>query len=396
VHHTAISPRAIAAETFESECTPAEACDTTGVRLYQVLEARRGEVFERWRAQMSGTLVPSSMPVVELLDHLPHVLDGIIEALRDPRVDTGPLESSPGPEGAAAIHGAQRLRLGFSLDAVVREYGVLREAITRTALESGATIQLREHEIVANAIVAGIAEAVSEYARQRDAELARQANEHFAFIAHELRNPLATATNAFAVMKARNEAPAHSRAAAAVERGLARATELIDETLHVARAASGISLRLETTTLSELLAEAELAIHADAELKNMRVTVAVERDERVQVDARLVRSALVNLASNAVKYSGEGGHVDLRARSQDDRVVIEVDDSCGGLSPEDVQAMFAPFVRLDHKKAAGFGLGLAIARAAAEAHGGIIRVENLPGRGCRFALELPHADRANG
>jgi tetrahydromethanopterin S-methyltransferase subunit B len=155
VHHTAISPRAIAAETFESECTPAEACDTTGVRLYQVLEARRGEVFERWRAQMSGTLVPSSMPVVELLDHLPHVLDGIIEALRDPRVDTGPLESSPGPEGAAAIHGAQRLRLGFSLDAVVREYGVLREAITRTALESGATIQLSEHEIVANAIVAG-------------------------------------------------------------------------------------------------------------------------------------------------------------------------------------------------------------------------------------------------
>jgi hypothetical protein len=160
-----------------------------------------------------------------LRDHLPHVLAGIIEALRDPRVDTGPLESSPGPEGAAAIHGAQRLRLGFSLDAVVREYGVLREAITRTALESGATIQLSEHEIVANAIVAG-----------------------------------------------------------------------------------------------------------------------------------------------------------SRRRSR----------SCGGLSPEEVQAMFAPFVRLTQKKAHGFGLGLAIAKAAAEARGGTIRVENLPGRGCRFVLKLPN------
>jgi signal transduction histidine kinase len=70
------------------------------------------------------------------------------------------------------------------------------------------------------------------------------------------------------------------------------------------------------------------------------------------------------------------------------RLVIEVEDCCGGLPPGKVEEAFAPFVRLDTKQS-GFGLGLAIAKQAVDAHGGAIRVQNLPGKGCVFVLELP-------
>ena len=70
------------------------------------------------------------------------------------------------------------------------------------------------------------------------------------------------------------------------------------------------------------------------------------------------------------------------------RATIEIEDCCGGLPPGKVEEAFAPFVRLDSGQS-GFGLGLAIARQAVDAHRGCIRVQNLPGKGCVFVLELP-------
>jgi signal transduction histidine kinase len=114
----------------------------------------------------------------------------------------------------------------------------------------------------------------------------------------------------------------------------------------------------------------------------------VENDERISLDTRLVRSALGNLVRNAVKYTSSGGVVEVRGHIANGRAVIEVEDRCGGLAPGKVEEAFAPFVRLDNRQS-GFGLGLAIAKQAVDAHGGSIRVQNLPGKGCIFVLEFP-------
>ena len=121
----------------------------------------------------------------------------------------------------------------------------------------------------------------------------------------------------------------------------------------------------------------------------------ITRDEKakavdltIHVDQRLVRSALSNLVRNAVKFSHTGGSVTVRARGNAERVLIEVEDSCGGLPSGMVQQAFAPFAQLGADRS-GFGLGLAIAKQAADAHHGVIRVQDLPGKGCIFALELP-------
>ena len=81
----------------------------------------------------------------------------------------------------------------------------------------------------------------------------------------------------------------------------------------------------------------------------------------------------------------------MRAKTSDERVVVEVEDACGGLPEGSVEKMFDPFVQLG-KDRSGFGLGLAIAKQAAELHGGGLRVHDLPGRGCVFVLDLPIRD----
>jgi signal transduction histidine kinase len=357
--------------------------------LHEVLAANRADVILRWKAQVRGTFAPEALPALELVNHIPQFVDEILSALR---ADSGlaPLGPSPEQSATAAGHGAQRLRLGFSLDSVVREYGSLRDTIIATAREAGAQLTFRELQVLFDATITGIAHAVTEYSQQRDAELVRHANEHFAFIAHELRDPVSSATMAFELLKTKGELPAESRSVGALGRGLRRTIELIDQTLQVARVASGIELRRQTTTLKALFEDAELGAVSEAESKGVEIRSVIGNDEQLMLDTRLVRSAVGNLLRNAVKYTCSGSMVELRGQVGDGRVMIEVEDCCGGLAPGKVEEAFAPFVRLDSRQS-GFGLGLAIAKQAADAHGGSIRVQNLPGKGCIFVLELPAA-----
>lgn len=362
--------------------------------VHEVIALEHDEVIRLWKAQVQGEhLAPQSMPTLELVDHIPTFLREIEGALRQ---DEGlePTEESLGRSSAAG-HGEQRLRLGFSLDAVVREYGALHDAILYVLQNAGGEPSLRELKLVSDCIIAGIAQAVSEYARQRDAELLRQANEHFAFIAHELRSPLAAATTALAVLRAKGQLPEDSPATRALERGLANTRELIDQSLSAARVASGIDLRPKWTTLAELLGDLELVTHTEAESKGVELHTHVEGEERIQVDTRLIQSAVGNLLRNAVKYTPPGGVVELHAYLEQGRFLVEVEDACGGLPPGKVERAFAPFVRMQESEG-GFGLGLAIAKQAVDAHGGSVRVQNLPGKGCMFVLDLPVAVEERG
>lgn len=355
--------------------------------LDEVLSTHREEVLRRWEKTVRGPLVPEALSRIELLDHMPQFVDTIIAALRADG-DARPLDE-PIPEHATAPgHGAQRLRLGFDLNSVVREYGSLRDVIVSVAHEQGATVTWREIQVLGGIVISGIAHAVSEYAQQRDAELVRQANEHFAFIAHELRNPLSSATLALHVLRRKQLLPEGERTVQALERGLERASELVDQTLQTARVASGIALRRSATTLGELFEDAELSVASEAESKRIDVQVSVTGDRPLSVDRRLVSSALDNLVRNAVKYTAAGSTVQLRGRVEPARVVLEVEDRCGGLEPGMVERAFSPFVRMNRTEG-GFGLGLAIAKQAVDAHGGSVRVQNLPGKGCIFVMELP-------
>ncbi len=357
------------------------------MNLHDVLAAKGDDVMQRWQARVRGTIVPEALSPVELTDHLPGFLTEIVSALRE---DAGLSSRGPSPAetSTAAGHGAERLRLGFSLEAVVREYGALRDAVVATARDAAVQLTFRELQVLGDAIITGIAQAVTQYARQRDAELLRQANEHYAFVAHELRNPLSTAMVAFQLLKGKGLIPAEGSTVRALERSLRSTRDLVDQTLQAARVASGIEVRRAPTTLAVLFEDAEIGALSEAETKGSELRLTIENDERIDVDRRLVCSALGNLFRNAVKYSPPGAVIEARGRVSDGRVTVEIEDCCGGLSPGQVEQAFAPFARLDQRES-GFGLGLSIAKQAVDAHGGGIRVQNLPGKGCIFVLELP-------
>ncbi|MGE3453772.1 MAG: ATP-binding protein [Kofleriaceae bacterium] len=357
------------------------------IMLHEILSKHRSELLARWNELVKGTIAPDRISRAELTDHMPEVIEGLIIALRMPLDPSSDLVAAA-LRGPAEKHGIQRLRLGFSLDAVVREYGALRNAMVETAEAAGYMPTIGELNHVFDCVINGIADAVAEYAQQRNAEASRQHNEHVAFIAHELRNPLTSAMTALELLRFKQQLPPESRATAALGRALRSMHEVVDHSLRMASLASGLQLHREPVRVRELCEEAAALAEVEAESKGVTFHLTIVADAVLLVDRRLIRSALGNLFHNAVKYTPSGKDVDVRARLDDQHAIVEVEDSCGGIDPVLLERAFAPFVRLTTSEP-GFGLGLSIAKQAVEAHGGQLYVENREGKGCVFVVDLP-------
>jgi signal transduction histidine kinase len=284
-------------------------------------------------------------------------------------------------------HGAQRLRLGFNVAEVVREYGTLHRCILELADEASQPLTTHDQTVISRWLNAGLANAVSQYVNDRDAELHRQSAEHLGFIAHEIRNPLSSMGMAFRILQ-KGPLAQGGRAVEVLERNLRRTVDVVDNALHHASLTMGVAPRLETVKVRKFLEEVELDCDADAESKSIKVAVAGPDALTIEADPRLLRSAVSNLLQNALKFSNPGTTIHVRARRDEGHVLIEVEDACGGLPPGRAEELFQPLVQRGQDQT-GFGLGLSICRQAAQAHNGMLVVRDLPGQGCIFTLELP-------
>jgi Histidine kinase-, DNA gyrase B-, and HSP90-like ATPase len=110
----------------------------------------------------------------------------------------------------------------------------------------------------------------------------------------------------------------------------------------------------------------------------------------IDADPQLLTSAVMNLLHNAFKNALSGGHVVLRARGEHATLHIEIEDECGGI-PQSKGDLLQVFGDRRGSDRSGLGLGLSIARKAVRAHGGEIRIRNMPGKGCVFTIEVPLA-----
>jgi len=354
--------------------------------LFTLLKEKRQALLDRWSQKVRASITGASLPRSELMDQMPAFVIEIIAALNP--------DALPQPTASdnAEEHGAQRLRLGFDIGEVVREYGLLHECILDLAQEAEMTLNVRDQRIVAQWLNAGIAEAVAQYSKQRDLELQRQASEHLGFIAHELRNSLTAPLLAFKRLQTGVLAQG-GRPVDQLERGLRRTREMIDSTLLHASMQLGIELKPEAVALLPFLFDAELDVGAEAQAREIQTMMSAPADLDIRADPRLLKSAVLNLLHNAVKFSHPGGTVSVTAQSARGHVTIDVTDSCGGLPPGKVEELFAPLVQRGDNRS-GFGLGLAIAMHAVQAHGGTIEVRDMPGDGCVFSIRLPQAGGA--
>ena len=124
------------------------------------------------------------------------------------------------------------------------------------------------------------------------------------------------------------------------------------------------------------------------------ITLACEIDPQagtVRADERKIKQVLLNLLSNALKFTPEGGRIDVRARWGDAAVEVSVSDTGVGIAPEDQPAVFEEFrqVGAAATKIEGTGLGLAISRKFIELHGGTLELQSVLGAGSTFTFTLP-------
>ena len=181
-----------------------------------------------------------------------------------------------------------------------------------------------------------------------------------------------------------------------------RMTELVDALLTLARADEGIApLHREPVDLRAIVEEARETGELLAEEAGVQMEVATPSEPLVvPVDASRIRQLILNLVTNAVKYTPSGGSVRLRLGPSDGRVTLTVADTGIGIAPGDLPHIFDRFWRADSARTRtgerpGAGLGLAICKWIAEAHGGTIDVQSRPGRGTTFTVTLPrHVEAA--
>src|SRR6266571_3008382 len=181
-----------------------------------------------------------------------------------------------------------------------------------------------------------------------------------------------------------------------------RMTELVDALLTLARADEGIApLHREPVDLRGIVEEVRETGELLAEESGVRVEVTTPPDPIVvAVDATRIRQLILNLLTNAVKYTPPGGTVRMQLGSANGRVTLSVADTGIGIAPGDLPHIFDRFWRADSARTGtgerpGAGLGLAICKWIAEAHGGRIDVISRPGRGTTFTVTLPREPPAS-
>ncbi len=229
--------------------------------------------------------------------------------------------------------------------------------------------------------------------RERDVALESSRRELVAWVSHDLRTPLAgLRAMAEALEDGVAEDPARYHRQMRLE--VDRLSGLVDDLFELSRIQAGaLSLAYEQILASDLVSDTIAATDALAQAGHVRLSGAATGPLPVRADGREVGRALSNLVVNAIRHTPADGAVTVTAEGRaDGGVVLSVTDSCGGIPDIDLERVFDIAWRgnAERNLSAGGGLGLAIVRGIAEAHGGAVDVRNVGG-GCRFELVIPAA-----
>jgi hypothetical protein len=270
---------------------------------------------------------------------------------------------------------------------VVHDYGGVCQAVTELAGETHALITADEFRVFNRCLDDAIAQAVTEYTHQREQTISEQGRERLGELAHELRNAVGAATVSFEVLRM-GKVGLEGSTAGVLGRSLRRLSTLIDTSLAEVRLDAGPHAP-ERVAMRGLLEQ--IAVGASMEASSRSITLAVapgDPEVFVHVDRLLLAASIANLLQNAFKFTRPQSHVSLASSATEQRVLVDVEDQCGGLPPGATEDLFKPYEQRGVDRS-GLGLGLSIARKSVEANGGELRVRDLPGAGCVFTIELP-------
>jgi PAS domain S-box-containing protein len=228
-------------------------------------------------------------------------------------------------------------------------------------------------------------------------EYDQQKNNFLATLAHELRNPLAAISNAVLLMDMSDSKQHRDYSTATIKRQNSHLSRLIDDLLDVSRINQGkLGLRREILDATVILDSAVQTVEPLVAERQHTLDMIIDRGNLwVDADPTRLEQIIINLLTNAAKYSENGGHICLSAGHEGREIVIRVKDTGIGIAPKQLPNLFGLFSQVDHNSSrseGGLGIGLSIVRKLVELHGGEIAVTSDGlGRGSEFTIRLPAA-----
>ena len=225
----------------------------------------------------------------------------------------------------------------------------------------------------------------------------RMKSDFVAMVSHELRGPLASVEQQLSVVLAGIIGEINERQKEMLGRAKERTRALltlINDLLDLSKIEAGFVVQQkEPTQITEVLEKVIELLRHEAELKNISLQLSFNEGlPQVMTDRGNMEEVFINLVSNGIKYTSEGGSVKLWACIEGSYLCVEVSDNGIGISAEDLPRIFDKFYRVKNaqtRKITGTGLGLPIVKGIVEAHLGSIEVESQPGSGSKFRVYLP-------
>jgi two-component system phosphate regulon sensor histidine kinase PhoR len=233
--------------------------------------------------------------------------------------------------------------------------------------------------------------------------LERMRQEFVGNVSHEVRTPVSAVKAAVETLLSEEhpDPQTTARFLRIIARQADRLAMIVDDLLSLARIEQEqgrIFAELEPGPVRAVLIGAVETCQANADARQIGVSVECDQLVRAKINAPLLEQAMVNLIDNAIKYSPSHTRVIVSAAAHRDEVVLSVTDRGRGIEPEHLPRVFERFYRTDKARSrdmGGTGLGLSIVKHVAQAHGGRVTVESRPGEGSTFRIHLlPTSDRA--
>lgn len=233
-------------------------------------------------------------------------------------------------------------------------------------------------------------EDVTEYVK-----LENMRKEFVANVSHELKTPITSIKGFIETLKMTDnlDEDTRSRFLNIIENEATRLTRLIDDTLLLSAIENKTKKKIEKVDLFEVFEEVHEVVNYIAKKKNIKLQYEFEnKDIDLWEYSGYIRQILLNIISNAIKYTGENGDVHIKQYIKSEKVFVEVEDNGIGIPQEDIERIFERFYRVDKARSrsvGGTGLGLAITKHMVKALNGNIKVESELGVGSKFIIELP-------
>ncbi len=335
---------------------------------------------ERVRAMLDGT---DQLNRPMTINTLPLFLTSLALALSSSHDRSYASENS----NIALQHGSERAKLtSYSLSQLIREYQILRE-ILQEVLEDDAALSAAEWKIVHASIDEAIAGAASSFVQVHEDVRAQ----FTATLTHDFRGPLSAAHNYVELIKRAGDRPEQRVhfVTRALE-NLKRLSKMIDDLLDASRARGGERLIIKPAqcNLTEML---RTLLEELAETEGDRFILDSQNNVSGFVDVERVRQAAHNLAENAVKYGSPRSPITVRLIALDHRIQLSVHNFGDPLSSDEKAMLFQAFRRTTSAEKSGkkgWGLGLVLVQAIAEAHGGTVAIESNADEGTTFTLDI--------